>query len=422
MVSALDLCRRYEADPSHIEQSTVAHQKEVLEILGRPAPPSGEVAVFGSFGALVFIDGRLVGSLPLARPMLAPLGQHTISLQEGERRQEWPVKVLSGRTVEMRFEPESSAVLVTQLPAVLLHARLGALPAPQALRLTAAIEQAVQAAHFAVLQEGSALEHSPDLAKCQNQASCLLELAAQNNADYVLEVTATQSTVGAQGLNVQLALDLLDSRARMQSMLMDHVCKSCSPAQLTASTAEAVRSLIAQGTSRARGDLLVSTSPKSAEIYLDGQRVAVGRFEAPVAAGYYPLEVRSPGFLSQRATVLVEPGKNTNLPVVLLPAQPTYRSVPTSRPKWRLISGGVAAVLGLGGIGYGLSGIAIDGSCAELGPTGVCRQQFATKVPGIVFSIVGGALMAGGVLMLAIPGGRKTVEVDSGGFGDPNNE
>ncbi len=117
-VAARDLCRRYLADPGHAEESTVPHQKELLDALGKTIPPSGEVAVFGSLGALVFLDDRLVGSLPLSRPLLAPVGQHRVALVDSGHRQEWPVKVLADRTVEMRFEPESSAVLVTQLPAV----------------------------------------------------------------------------------------------------------------------------------------------------------------------------------------------------------------------------------------------------------------------------------------------------------------
>ena len=71
---------------------------------------------------------------------------------------------------------------------------------------------------------------------------------------------------------------------------------------------------------------------------------------------------------------------------------------------------------------YGLSGLAIDGSCAQQSPTGVCLYTFGSKATGVAFSAVGAALSLGGVLLIALPGGSRNVEVGAGGFGDPVNE
>lgn len=422
-VAVRDLCRRYLADPGHAEKPTIPHQSELAEALSKTIPPSGEVAVFGSLGALLYLDDRLVGSLPLSRPLLASAGQHRVALVEGEHRQEWPVKVLANRTVEMRFEPESSAVLVTQLPAVFLLFRNERLPEPLRARTQHAIEQAVQSAHFATLREGAAIVKSADLGQCISKPECLLDLAVQNNADYVLTATVSEFREdAAHKLTAQVELSFTEARARTKLISNDHVCTGCSPSQFSASTADAARGLLALGTGRARGELTVSANPKTAELVLDGASVGTGRYEGSLPIGVYSIVAQQKGFLSQRTTVLVEHGKSSSQMLTLIPKVPVYRSERSPRPLWRIITGSAVAALGVGLVGYGLSGIAIDGSCAEQGPTGVCRQIFGSKGTGIAFSAIGSAVTLGGALLIALPGGNRNVEVETGGYGDPANE
>jgi hypothetical protein len=87
-----------------------------------------------------------------------------------------------------------------------------------------------------------------------------------------------------------------------------------------------------------------------------------------------------------------------------------------------LITGAAVSALGLGILSYGLSGIAIDGGCAEQGPTGVCRQIFGSKSTGIAFSAIGGVVTLAGVLLIALPGGNRNVDTETATFGDPVNE
>lgn len=422
-VAVRDLCRRYLADAGHAEKPAIPHQNELTEVLAKQIPPSGEVAVFGSPGALLYLDDRLVGTLPLARPLLASAGQHRVSLQESDHRQEWPVKVLADRTVEMRFEPESSAVLVTQLPAVLLLFRTDRLPKSVGAKAQQAIEQAVQSAHFATIRESGGTGKATDDGQCLSQPECVQGLASQNNADYVLAVDASEVREdSSHKLAAQLALSFSETRTRTKPIRNDQVCLSCTPNQLSVATAEAARSLLALGTGRARGELNISTNPKSAELILDGAGVGTGRYQSSLPTGVYSVQAKQTGFLAQRTTVLVEQGKSASQQLTLLPKVPVFRMEPRPRARWRIVTGAAVAAVGVGLLSYGLSGLAIDGICAQQSPTGVCLYTFGSKATGVAFSAAGAALSLGGVLLIALPGGSRNVELGAGGFGDPVNE
>lgn len=422
-VAVRDLCRRYLADSEHAEKSAIPHQSELSEHLSKPVPPSGEVAVFGSSGALLYLDDRLVGTLPLSRPLLASAGQHRVSLQENDHRLEWPVKVLADRTVEMRFEPESSAVLVTQLPAVLLLFRGDQLPKPTAVKIQQAVEQSIVAAHFAMIRVSDSQEKTTEERQCLSRPECVRSLAAQNNADYVLSVDASAFREDlSHKIEAQLALSFSETRARTKPVFNDHVCLSCSASQLATAAGEAARNLLALGTGRARGELSLTATPQTAQLFMDGATIGVGRYEGSLPAGAYSVQAQQTGFLTQRATVLVEQGKSASLQLALLPRVPVYRRERGPRPRWRLITGAAVSALGLGILSYGLSGIAIDGGCAEQGPTGVCRQIFGSKSTGIAFSAIGGVVTLAGVLLIALPGGNRNVDTETASFGDPVNE
>lgn len=423
-IAARDLCRRYIADPAHVEQVTMPHQAEITAILGKQIPPAGEVAVFGGVGALLYVDDRLVGALPLSRPLLISPGQHRIALQENDHRQEWPVKVLDNRTVEMRFEPESSAVLVTQLPAVLLILRGAKMPAALQSRVQLAIEQAVQSAHFATLHESElAVGKDGDLEKCLRQPACANDLASRNNADYVLTVDISEyREEKSTKINAQIDFTFSESRVLAQSIRNDEVCNKCTATQLIGMASDSVRNLLSMWTGRSRGDLSISVNPKTAEILLDRVSVGAGRFEGAVRSGVYQIQARQPGYLSQRSSVAIEPGKSALVTLTLVPKVANYRKERSPRPRWRIIAGAVTAGIGLGLLTYGLSGVAIDGSCAETGPSGACRQVYGSRGTGIGFAVSGGLVAAAGAAMIAIPGAYQDIETSAGGFRDPTNE
>lgn len=101
LAAAQDLMRRFLHDSSGEAEGPL--QKEARAILTQPAGAQGEVAVLGARGAVVLVDERPVGSLPLALPLLLPLGPHRVTVELGAQRVEEQVKVLPGQLAEMRF-------------------------------------------------------------------------------------------------------------------------------------------------------------------------------------------------------------------------------------------------------------------------------------------------------------------------------
>ena len=132
ITAAKDLARRYLAetdiDPSQrpkatgsLESSRDQSRAEARRILELPDGPSGEVALLGPPGAWVVLDDRLVGRLPLARPLWVPAGAHQLAVDCGPERSvvRAGVEVASGRQLELRVRADMDSMLVTRVPAML---------------------------------------------------------------------------------------------------------------------------------------------------------------------------------------------------------------------------------------------------------------------------------------------------------------
>jgi hypothetical protein len=96
---AHDLMRRFLHEQSGEPEGP--QHKEAQQVLLQAAGPLGEVAVLGARGAVVAVDDRLVGTLPL----LLPVGAHRVTVELGGQRVEEQVRVLPGQLAEMRFNP-----------------------------------------------------------------------------------------------------------------------------------------------------------------------------------------------------------------------------------------------------------------------------------------------------------------------------
>ena len=85
LLDAHDLLRRYESDPASTPDPAMT--AEIQRLLAKQRPPSGKVLVLGDDGAIVRVDGRVVGSLPLVQPLLvSPNDSHTIALEFPEQQ------------------------------------------------------------------------------------------------------------------------------------------------------------------------------------------------------------------------------------------------------------------------------------------------------------------------------------------------
>ena len=83
------------------------------------------------------------------------------------------------------------------------------------------------------------------------------------------------------------------------------------------------------------------------------------------------------------------------------PADPSAR-----RPRWRLVTGGVAIGAGLLLTSFGASALAAQGKCVDIpsAPAQPCNQIYATTPIGGALLGTGAAAIVGGVVLLAWPG------------------
>lgn len=471
IVEAQDLLRRYLLDPT--VQATPEAQAQVQRVLDLPRQPSGEVNVLGERGALVLLDGRPVGVVPLPLPLLVTAGSHTISLEGSERTMKGKLKVPDGRGAEMRFDADSGAVLVTLPPLVVVLAEYPPLPppplpppslppgssppappqaSPQAetqKRMGLAVAQAVRRANLALLNTEVARARAPKVAGCLATLPCQIELAQKSEADYVLRIKVERAVAApaappgrSEGAGVagaagaagspgeradwQLSQSLIDPEVGDIAATVSERCAGCTAEQAIAQLGTAVERTLERGLGRGRGTLKVTSVPPGAEVRLVVGNRLLGEtpLERPVWAGAEPveLEVVTSGYQAQRTRVLLREGKSEAVALTLLPeiepapaplrpTQLVWQSAP--RPKWRLATGAVALALGLGVGTLGVSALAVDGTCTEdlVMPRLACRQRYDTSVEGLGLTLTGAVLTVGGIVLMSIPGPRRQVEV-----------
>jgi hypothetical protein len=178
-------------------------------------------------------------------------------------------------------------------------------------------------------------------------------------------------------------------------------------------------SLLSTGLGRAHGLVTIASDPRGAEIVLSDAAIGRAPIEREMWAGSYPLQASHPGYRSERRTMEVRGGQPERVEFDLAPLsferpEPRYTWQRQSRPRWRLITGAAIGGAGLLLVGFGISGLAVNGQCSDgdrIAATGECRYVLQTATPGAVLLGVGGALTAVGGVLLALPGERKRVPI-----------
>lgn len=412
-IEAQDLMRRYLADP--LTPPGSAGRADAERMVTLPRSLHGEVQVVADDEGLILVGGRVVGALPLALPLLLPIGKYTVALEMQDRTMKATVEVLDGRGAEMRFSRESGAVVVTQPPSVIVLTELAgaSVPAELGRRLQETTSKALQKARLAVYEKEAALRREPKQAGCLATLACQATLAVRTSADYVLRLQ-TERRMPEDLYTV--SLQLVDAEVADIAAAAKVDCTRCTPDDLMAKLGTALRKVLSDGPGRPRGTLIVHSDPASAEIHSGAKLLGKTPYEHIVFTGQYDLTMQKSGYKTQTLQVIVQEGKKSTSRLALAqdeepepaPAlRPPTKSPPSElrRPRWRLVTGGLALGIGLALAGLGVSGVVIDGDCVSPAEPPIlhCRERFDTLGKGGALLGVGAALSLTGGVLLALP-------------------
>lgn len=380
-IEAQDLLRRFLREAA--ETVEPAQQKEAQRILAQPTPPFGELDIQGERGALVSVDGRLLGVLPLSQPLILAGGVRSVQLGQGTRKLDGPVDIRIGRASQLRFDMRTGVAVVTLPPTVLLvESYQGAPPAVQAA-LGLAAEQAIRSEQLAVLRAQAALFRAPELAPCLATHACQEQLVQRNELDFALQLLLAPQPDGA---GFVLQGQLIDGPTG------EAIAAASSPFELTkpeppaAAAAALVARLLQDGRSRQRGSLEVLSTPPGAEVVIADRVAGTTPYQRAAFVGPHQITIQKVDYQPARMAVQIEPEKKATVQVLLTPLDTGSKS-PPKRPLWRTITGAIA--IGVGGLAFGI------------GALGLFQSQ--DRAESIAGTVVGGALVAGGVVLLVLP-------------------
>lgn len=424
-LEAQDLMRRYLADPRRGGSADTPEVQQAQRISAQTLPPHGQISILGQDGTLLFVDGRLRGSLPIAQPLLVAPGERTVLMEANGRRQEQTLVIREGQFFELQHSPASGAFVVLQLPSAVLVNTIDPLSA-DATPLAAVIEKTLRAEHFALLPSPSADGRLP---RCLEDAGCLAQLGERAAADYLLLVRPEH-----QAADWKLRMQVIDVHIGDVAASADLHCASCTAEQAAAELGSALPSLLLQAKSRLHGNVKLTSQPSGAEVYL-GERL-LGRTPLTHALwiGAHDLTFTFAGLqrqvqrvdIAQEQTAelhiefpqapapVVRPAPGGTAAAAPAPATPAASRRPSlrerfahmsPRSRWLLIGGAAAVPLGALLLGFGASALAVGSPCAgqPLPPGGICPEAYHTAAPGATLVTFGGALLLTGVGLIVLP-------------------
>ena len=405
-IVAQDLFRRYLADPARLPDEEASKLAEAA--LTQRLAATGSVVVVADPGALVLVDDRVSGTLPLPLPLLLSAATHTIVVEYPNGKLSSPVLVPAERTSELRFSRSSGAVASLVLPAILLFSDVAGLSVGEQQALSDVVAQAAIAEQQSVVQPAAVLPRAPELETCLNTDRCRRQLAQRSEIPFFATLRAqVQGVAPVQSWAVQLRLT--QAQIGPDAATAEVRCEGCTKEAAMAKLKAATGTMLSEGLTRPSGQLHLVVMPTSAQVRIGKTDPRPGPVEEPLWTGSYEIEVFQPGYQKQVHTVTIADGQKADLNVVLLQeaAPPPAGDVPTTRgkrPVWRLALGGALVGVGLAGVGVGIGNLAINNTC--IGPQeGInCPDLYDTGAPGAGLLAAGAALLIPGIIILALPG------------------
>lgn len=436
-IDAYDLMRRFLADPELDASDSTAAAKtgaaaptqssppvglqaeihEAEQIVAKPPQNFGSLSIRGERGALVFIDGRLVGALPLPLPLAVVPTEHKVALSRGSVRIEDQVHIPAGRSGELRSDINSRALVLSILPGVLVLEELQDVPELVRQRLRQSIEKALLERRMSPLTRDFALSlaQAPQLAGCLLESKCQVELARKVEAESILVLRVRPSPSG-----LQMRVGYLDLTVGEEASADEHSCSVCSPEQLGGSLVDLVSRVYESGHGRPRATLIIQADPIGSEVLLDNKPAGSTPFHRMVFSGRHQLTVRKEGYVAESRDVILRDNEQRSVDLVLTqpepapaPLVPVYETRRMPRPTWRIALGSVLIAGGALAMGFGVGARIVDGQCVQPAATqgAECKNTFNTQ--GLSATLFGGGFLAvaGGVVLIALPGPKRQVLV-----------
>jgi hypothetical protein len=414
LAAAFDLYRRFlRGAGDEIDADT---KLEVQQFLASTPAPECEVGVSGEPGALLIVDGRIAGALPLEQGLALSPGTHRLLLTHGRRKVETQVNLLPRRRAEVRFTLVPSLALLTLTPAVLLLSELEpralepamAVPLHNALKDTLAAQNAVL---ISPETQAELLQRNPELVSCLNQPSCQEKLALLASAQFVLKLNvrsiagspAPTTPAGRPGNETGFAFSakLLDVDVGQVSVQASQTCPDCTLRRAIGQITEITQELFRQASSRPRGTLDIDSDPAGATVQIDGRTLGTTPYHRDTFVGQHEVQISKPGYGLHTSSVQVTEGDTAKLNATLIQtAQPVSPYVRMRKiAKWTLFGAGLASTF------LGATLLAAGASrplCADVSPASMTPCLSANLKPaGIAFLVLGlGSLTASGGLFL----------------------
>ena len=353
-LEAHDLLRRYLLDPARKPDEAMAQLAQGFT--AGTLPPAGRVTLLADPGALLSVDERIVGVLPLPSPLLLSPGDHRLAIEYPSKRLSGQVTVAAGRQFEVRFDRSTGTLLVSLLPAILTVSDLATtLPDVQS-DLATVIEQSVRSVEQSVLPVEQALLSAPHLRDCISKANCQQLLAQKVDVEYILHASLRRGEKG-DGQLLKLTVrhrDIADPAAAIETK-----CPRCSPAEVVNLLGRTLPSLLTGALKRKSSTLSVTTQPVSAEVLSGKTRLGMTPLRRQLWADLVQLMVRALGYRPVHTEGTLPSSQTLTLDLSLEPVAQTV--VRTEKPKtpihrrvWLWVGVGVASAAITTGLVLGL--------------------------------------------------------------------
>lgn len=291
---------------------------------------------------------------------------------------------------------------------------VGVVPSRVKERYERASLEALKSEHFETIE----------VQDCED-AACAVRKAPQAKRPVVLSLV-----LQAKERNYTLTVELHDGRTGRVLTTSKENCDLCGVgevSELFVARASVIKDKI-ESTDAFGSTLEVNSNPPGAEIFVDGELMGQTPASLQLSSGQHSVELRKKGHSTSRKTVSIVNGVKESLDFSL----PKILVAPKRDPRLdrapRAISASGWGWLGIGTGGLGLAaGTTLmvlhdrpftfrcepnptNPALSDVDAEGDCRYRYDTRGGGIISLVVGGALLAAGVTVVAIQVKRKKNE------------